>query len=230
MWSDNETGTDFLGFQHLADGVLSIVKNDALLPATIGVFGDWGSGKSSLLRMVGDRLRSEGDALVLDFNGWLFEDYGDARAALMGSILDAVVEDAPLAPQAQRLAAKLLKRVNWWRVLGAATKASVGFALAGPAGAGIAVGPDLAQVSREFLARTPTVSDEEVAKYLAESPEREERKSIREFREDFAKLLSQSRRKRLVVIIDDLDRCLPDTIIATLEAIKLFLFVDRWRG
>jgi predicted KAP-like P-loop ATPase len=31
----------------------------------------------------------------------------------------------------------------------------------------------------------------------------------------------------LVVLIDDLDRCLPETTISTLEAIRLFLFLDR---
>jgi hypothetical protein len=40
-------------------------------------------------------------------------------------------------------------------------------------------------------------------------------------------LLEQTKTKRLVVLIDDLDRCMPDTIIETLEAIKLFLFVPH---
>lgn len=31
----------------------------------------------------------------------------------------------------------------------------------------------------------------------------------------------------MVVMLDDLDRCLPPTAIGTLEAIRLFLFVDR---
>ena len=47
MWSDNESTEDFLGFQYLADAIVSIVKNENLLPATIGVFGDWGGGKST---------------------------------------------------------------------------------------------------------------------------------------------------------------------------------------
>jgi hypothetical protein len=39
--SDNEAKEDLLGFQYLCDGIVSIVKNDSLLPATLGVFGDW---------------------------------------------------------------------------------------------------------------------------------------------------------------------------------------------
>ena len=31
----------------------------------------------------------------------------------------------------------------------------------------------------------------------------------------------------LVVLIDDLDRCLPPTTISTLEAIRLFFFLDN---
>ena len=53
------------------------------------------------------------------------------------------------------------------------------------------------------------------------------RQGVREFREDFSDLLKSSDISKLVVIIDDLDRCLPDTIIETLEAIKLFLFVEN---
>ncbi|SEJ43176.1 KAP family P-loop domain-containing protein [Myroides marinus] len=50
---------------------------------------------------------------------------------------------------------------------------------------------------------------------------------VREFREDFKKMLDKSNIKKLVVIIDDLDRCTPDRLIENLEAIKLFLNVDK---
>jgi hypothetical protein len=52
-------------------------------------------------------------------------------------------------------------------------------------------------------------------------------KAVRDFRDEFEALLKETDIGKLVVVIDDLDRCLPETIIETLEAIKLFLFTPR---
>ena len=90
VWSDNEADIDLLGFDHLKTAVMSIISDPALLPATIGVYGDWGSGKSSLMRMVQEDLKTKEDVVVLSFNGWLFEGYEDAKTALMGSIIDEI--------------------------------------------------------------------------------------------------------------------------------------------
>ena len=51
--------------------------------------------------------------------------------------------------------------------------------------------------------------------------------TIHAFRKDFLALLSEAKVDQLVVLIDDLDRCLPATAIQTLEAIRLFLFVPK---
>ena len=88
--------------------------------------------------------------------------------------------------------------------------------------------PRLPIVQLDYLKET---DPEALKKYLKEKGEESDsedeslRRSIREFRKDFSALLDESKIKKLVVVIDDLDRCLPDTIIETLEAIKLFLFV-----
>lgn len=50
---------------------------------------------------------------------------------------------------------------------------------------------------------------------------------VRSFRERFGEMLEKAGIEALVVIIDDLDRCSPERIVANLEAIKLFLSVDR---
>lgn len=50
------------------------------------------------------------------------------------------------------------------------------------------------------------------------------RKNLTEFQSDFEELLKETKIKKLVVFIDELDRCNHDTILETLEAIRLFLF------
>lgn len=52
MWKDCETNIDLLDFDYLVDVVEKIAKDKTLSPSTIGIYGDWGSGKSSLMNMV----------------------------------------------------------------------------------------------------------------------------------------------------------------------------------
>ena len=47
-------------------------------------------------------------------------------------------------------------------------------------------------------------------------------KELRKFRKAFEDLLSNS-----FVLVDDLDRCLPETAIQTLEAIRLFVSLPK---
>jgi hypothetical protein len=228
MWSDNESTLDLLGCQHIVDAITSIIHDESLSPATIGVFGDWGSGKSSVLQMVRAKLEEDkGKVLVLTFNGWIFEGYEDARTALMSTILDEVASKTTLTAKGRRLAVKLLSRINYMRLLGVGTKALIGFGLAGPVGAALAIGPEAIAKAATTLLNKMEVTEEDLKGFLKEDPAQEARRDIRAFRKEFEEFIDDTKLKSLVVIIDDLDRCMPDTIIETLEAIKLFLYVHK---
>ena len=119
MWSDNETTNDLLGFQVHADLLENLVRDDTILPITIGVFGDWGSGKSSIMRMMEGRLNdADGETVCLYFNGWVFEGYDDAKAALLDSILKVFDDEKRFGPAVKQKATQLFKSVNWMRVMG----------------------------------------------------------------------------------------------------------------
>jgi hypothetical protein len=230
MWSDNESDVDLLRFTYLARAVMRIIRAPGLLPTSIGIFGDWGSGKSTVLKMVQKELKPEKSVLVITFNGWLFEGYEDAKTALMGSILDAIKarieEDKSLTAKAGERLAKLMRRVNFLQVAGAAVRYLGPLALGLPHLTIASVGHDVVKFVSE---KSGDFDPEEMKKLFREAPESGEaiRRDVREFREEFSLLLDEAEVGTLVVFIDDLDRCLPPTVIATLEAIKLFLFVPK---
>lgn len=226
MWSDNETAIDFLGFQYLVDGITSIIRNERLLPATVGVFGDWGSGKSSLLEMAANEVAEKDEGVLLvSFNGWGFEGVEDAKSALIGTILDEVGKSKNLKGKAVGLLQKLVSRVNWFRVAATTAKYGAAYALAGPVGAGLVAGGETIKQAVGNSAEATNV--DEFAEFISPDSGSEVRQAVREFQKDFAELLEETKIKTLVVVIDDLDRCLPDTVIETLEAIKLFLFAPK---
>jgi hypothetical protein len=67
----------------------------------------------------------------------------------------------------------------------------------------------------------------EAASFLKPAEEANIPEAIHQFRKEFSELLTEAKIEQLVVLIDDLDRCLPTTAIETLEAIRLFLFVPK---
>jgi hypothetical protein len=234
MWADNETTTDLLNVKDLVQVVVETIRNERLLPLTIGVYGGWGSGKSSLVGMVRDELEREEGVVCVTFNGWLFESYEDAKSALMSTILDEIRARQGLTEDTRTLLGRLSARVDWFRVMALAGKGALTFALASvPGGAAAA---NLTLAGAKALAGKPAAeksdeksdafSDETLQKVIRDDAQ-EPVHAIRAFRDDFVKLLESAKIRTLVVFIDELDRCLPETVVQTLEAIRLFLFADR---
>lgn len=223
MWKDSETHIDLLNFDYLVEVTKDIIENEDLSPCTIGVYGDWGSGKSSLVEMILKSYEGNEDFLCIKFNGWLFEDYEDAKTALLGTIIDKIKEKRTLTAKAKAGVTKLLKNINYLDLASKGLKYGVDFMLTG--GLGTIAEITLNQVASKLKSAGQEVNDEEIKKVLEGTFSKEEvRKNLREFQKDFEELLKETKIKKLVVFIDELDRCNHDTILETLEAIRLFLF------
>lgn len=223
MWNDNESLSDYIDYSHLLKAVTTIIDTENLLPCSIGIYGDWGSGKSSLMRMVEQKYEGDSDILVIKFNGWLFEGYEDAKSVLMGRIVDEIISQREFSEKAIKYAAKLLKRVDWIKVAGSSVKYGMSFLTLGPVGlAGVSLADTMSKMK-----------DVDYENYIKEKQDKSEdsdetlRSNIQEFHKNFEALIEETKIKKIIVFIDDLDRCSPDTIIGTLEAIKLFLFTKK---
>ena len=64
---------DILGFKEYAEGVISIIEDisEEDTPFTLGLFGSWGSGKTSFMRITKDLLEHRGYQTIF-FNSWEF--------------------------------------------------------------------------------------------------------------------------------------------------------------
>lgn len=92
MWSDIETSKDLLGYTVHANLLKNIVMQEKNLPVTIGLYGDWGSGKSSTLKILKEMIEKDADSkdtsVVIYFDGWSFESFDDAKMALIQGIVE----------------------------------------------------------------------------------------------------------------------------------------------
>jgi ABC-type Mn2+/Zn2+ transport system ATPase subunit len=52
MWSDKESKIDFLNFNEIAESIKDLITEKQLMPISIGVFGDWGAGKSTIMKNI----------------------------------------------------------------------------------------------------------------------------------------------------------------------------------
>ena len=227
MWKDSETELDFLDFDYLIAVLSDTISQDKLLPASIGVYGDWGSGKSSLMYMCKSRLEeADKNAKCLVFNGWLFEGYDDAKSAIMGSILDAIEEDRKLTDKAKIIIKELYESIDKFKLLRAGLKYGADFLLTG--GFGTLADITLKSVAQKVSNKVEGVEVDDVKTRITDKLNNKEvRNDIKKFQIEFAELLNESKISRLVIFIDELDRCSPDTILDTLEAMRLFLFSGK---
>ena len=238
MWADNETSEDLLGFKVHAELLVDVINDDTVLPVTMGVFGDWGSGKSSILKIVEQELTQGNEdgfyngTLVMYFNGWVFEGYDDAKAALLESIIEKFDKHKTIGDKVKDKTIKLFKSVKWMRLLGLSFKKVIIPGAAAYFTGGASLVPfllnEFSQSSPKELAdKLQGDGAEDFLKDIIKKNEDEEVTLVREFRDDFREMIDKSEIKKLVVIIDDLDRCTPDRLIENLEAIKLFLNVEK---
>lgn len=91
MLNDIESKVDYLNFKIVADPVAAMIKQSGTRPISIGVSGNWGAGKSSMVQMISDSIQTGEDGskyLIIDFNAWLYQGYEDARLALLQKVTD----------------------------------------------------------------------------------------------------------------------------------------------
>ena len=212
LWSDEPATTDLLSFDAIAETVVDALFDDGLNPVALGVSGTWGSGKTTVLNLiekhVGERSKASATTvLVVRADPWRYDPTVGPKESLIAAVLKALEHEFkgtdPVVQTASTAFKKLVKRVNWSKAIKMAATTAL-------------------------TAQLPSL--DAVMGLVSDDPENlESEKGMDVFREEFQALLNEpalSHVSQVVVLVDDLDRCLPDTVVDTLEAIRLFLSAE----
>lgn len=238
MWSDNETREDLLGYKVHASLLKEVILDRNMLPTSIGIFGNWGAGKSSLMLL----LQKEIDAWVLrtskendekkdgtkennlilqiSFNSWKFENYESTKNTLIVEILEAISADIAQRKDCFEKADDLVNRISLLRVGMYIIKKGAQFfsSTEGLPEEIVQLIPSVDEL-KEFL------KEDEAEAVIKDLKEKNTARFISKFRDLFEMLIVSAGYRAVVVYVDDLDRCNPTKVVDCLEAIKLFLNV-----
>jgi hypothetical protein len=193
---------DRLAFDRYVSPMVKILTDaETETPFTIGIFGTWGSGKSTLLRMIADTLAAKHpDKFVLvTFDPWVYRGEANMLVPLLHTLNDALETQKARFVDALGHVGKVL----------------------------LALGSDL--VLKTFTADALSLESITKASEMVSDTRTKIASEMRNLRGTLESTAESVHKKgaRLVLSIDNLDRCQPDQIVDLLEAVKLFLDVKH---
>lgn len=209
LWSDEPATHDLLAFRAVAETAADAIFDENLDPVAIGLSGAWGSGKTSVLELIKAEIiersaTADGKVLVVPTQPWRYDPAVGPKESLIAEVLGALSREFKTEDLVGKAGLdafkKLVRKVNWSKAVKMAARTALTMQL-----------PDI----------------DDMFGLVSDDPESlDAEKGMAAFRDEFEALLADpalQHLSRVVVLVDDLDRCLPDTVVETLEAIRLFL-------
>ncbi|MFQ5330377.1 MAG: P-loop NTPase fold protein [Thermodesulfobacteriota bacterium] len=199
-----------------------IKDKDFKTPFCIGIFGKWGSGKTSFMHLLEKRLsedKTEPHTIPVWFNPWRYEKEEHLIIPFLKTIEHEI---ARYIKEQTGLGATLSKKLK-------ATAQKIGDASAAFA-YGISSDCKLGGFGFGLDTSAAASREEDLAARRVEEAKKLSDKLSYTYYDivDELKSAVDEKQFRIVVFVDDLDRCLPDKAVELLEAIKLFLDIEGY--
>jgi hypothetical protein len=196
-------------------------------PFVYGILGDWGAGKTSILHMLRKRVEQlRKPQITIWFNAWKYENEQNMVYPLLYAIRRSYEAEPALHSVSPGFAKSFLK------VLGGAALAltDLGLRVVTKKFTDVAIGVKDVKDALERIEGDLNTLETACNNWVDQVHGLDEafRELLAQYAADWAKLKgTNAEDMRFVIFVDDLDRCLPETVIHVLESVKNFLAVKQ---
>jgi hypothetical protein len=242
-----DTRQDFFGFTAYADALARLIDSEGTdTPLTLAISGRWGSGKTSLARMVERRLaqstaQRSGERPIITcwFDAWMHNDAEHLGAAMAGSVARVAGANRPIWRRIlEPLPPSMLTVRERWRrrltmLLSATTLSVIALLIPGvreALGVGLdeklLTGGSLIVILLLFVEAIKIVRPalDQAAHFFEDPASEAARGTVQEARNQLGRLIEHATQKgSIVVFVDNLERCSPARAIQVCEAANQLL-------
>lgn len=209
----------------LVHALRKFIDNEATSPPlTVGVYGEWGSGKSSVMRMLNDELQQTGRYVTVWFNAWRHHQEEQLGPALLQNIVREFRRQAGPRVRLNSLNSAIWRSRRTWYWFTAAAAFAIpslgaywisndGRALMGLVGSVVPFWKSVVTPFVKLFAIEPAdAADKTFSQRIG---------FLQEFSEEFERVVGALPKNHyLVIFVDDLDRCPPNRVTSVLESLN----------
>ncbi len=219
----DEPITNAPDFDKYSETLSNIIVN-SVPRFTVGIYGGWGTGKTTIMQMIQNHLRGEkykDDIITIWFDAWRYEN--EEFSALVPLVRTIILR---LEEYVQKLESEknpntvvIENLVNKFKKMGESiimnSKANIGLEYSG---AKASVETDLGKTIEDYKSKGSFFKNQSKIYFHEHISDhvKHELESIRKETENF----------KIVIFVDDLDRCTPERALEILESIKTFFDIE----
>ena len=194
---------DKIGRQEIVDkicGIVDSLKKDGNV--CVAIDGSWGSGKSFVLDMIENQLSKTQEYTIIKYDAWENSFYSEPLVSILSCIIDAIKERFPAARKKEKIK-RILGRILCWSIHHSSKAELI---------ENVAEG--LTEIINDIRNPIETQKFDDFKSY------QKLLKEARELLNEIASINKNSNsgmQSKLIILVDEIDRCLPDYQLKVLE-------------
>ena len=196
---------DKIGRQEIVDkicGIVDSLKKDENV--CVAIDGPWGSGKTFVLNMIEGQLSKTQEYTIIKYDAWENSFYSEPLVSILSCVIDEIKERFPAARKKEKIK-RILGRILCWSIHHSSKAELI---------ENVAEG--LTEIINDIRNPIETQKFDDFKSY------QKLLKEARELLNEIASINKNSnsgKQSKLIILVDEIDRCLPDYQLKVLERI-----------